>query len=260
MKNTSPKILEKNLRKKCSDCGEEKNVDDFMKGRAQCRKCRNRVKNVWQQNNPERIKKYKEKRIEIDREYMRNFLRNYRISQPEKVRNAQKKYYNKNKEISIQKTKEWRHKNIEKARQHGRDSYQRRKLSNPEKLKQYQREYCRKLRENPIIKLHMRMSTGIRKSLQGKKNGFKWETLVGYTRKQLAKHLEKQFKDGMCWENISKWHIDHIIPKSAFHITSANDIDFKKCWALNNLQPLWIEDNMKKGNKLDKPFQPSLPL
>ena len=36
------------------------------------------------------------------------------------------------------------------------------------------------------------------------------------------------------------------------------DEDFKRCWALSNLQPLWMSENRSKNDKLEKPFQPSL--
>ena len=94
------------------------------------------------------------------------------------------------------------------------------------------------------------------------KDGVHWETLTGYSAGELKRHLERQFKDGMNWENHGKgrgkWHIDHIIPMSVFNFTNIRHADFKRCWALSNLQPMWAEDNSKKGNKLKIPFQPLL--
>jgi hypothetical protein len=49
-------------------------------------------------------------------------------------------------------------------------------------------------------------------------------------------------------------------PITAFNFNTPEDIDFKRCWALSNLQPLWARDNLSKQNKLIKPFQPSLLL
>lgn len=83
---------------------------------------------------------------------------------------------------------------------------------------------------------------------------------IGYSIEALKRHLEKQFLPGMTWENYGKWHIDHIIPKAAFNIESVNDIDFKRCWALKNLRPLWAHDNCSKRDTLEKPFQPSLTI
>jgi len=117
-----------------------------------------------------------------------------------------------------------------------------------------------RLKTDPIFKLNKKISYGIRQSLNGNKKGIKWETLVGYTASDLKKHIEKQFKPDMSWENHGEWHIDHIIPISKFNFTKPEHSDFKKCWALKNLQPLWALENIKKSNKLIKPFQPSLLL
>ena len=43
-----------------------------------------------------------------------------------------------------------------------------------------------------------------------------------------------------------------------FTYETPEDIDFKRCWALKNLQPLEAKENLRKQAKLDKPFQPSL--
>ena len=77
-----------------------------------------------------------------------------------------------------------------------------------------------------------------------------WETLVSYTLKELKQNLENQFKEGMNWQNMGKWHIDHRRPISNFNFTSYEDEDFKKCWGLDNLQPLWAKENLSKNNKI----------
>ena len=43
-------------------------------------------------------------------------------------------------------------------------------------------------------------------------------------------------------------------------ITKPEHTDFKKCWSLKNLRPLWSLENMSKNDKLYKPFQPSLQI
>ena len=65
-------------------------------------------------------------------------------------------------------------------------------------------------------------------------------------------HIESQFKEGMSWKNhgIHGWHIDHIRPISSFNFESCNDPEFKECWALENLQPLWAKENLSKSNKI----------
>jgi len=53
-------------------------------------------------------------------------------------------------------------------------------------------------------------------------------------------------KDGMSWSNWGEWHLDHIKPVSSF------DKSGKICIinSLDNLQPLWAADNLKKSNKI----------
>lgn len=99
-------------------------------------------------------------------------------------------------------------------------------------------------------RIRARMSEGIRGSLITGKNGRSWEALVGYTLSDLVDHLERQFLPGMSWENMGEWHIDHIIPVSAFDFQSYGDKDFKYCWELPNLRPLWAADNLSKSANL----------
>jgi hypothetical protein len=52
----------------------------------------------------------------------------------------------------------------------------------------------------------------------------------------------------MTWDNYSHsgWHIDHIIPLS--NAKTKEDV-IKLCY-YTNLQPLWCEENYKKGDKI----------
>jgi len=109
-------------------------------------------------------------------------------------------------------------------------------------------------------KLRNCISTNMRMALKEGKGGRNWEILVGYTVRELMKHLEGQFSEGMTWDNQGEWHVDHKIPVSAFNFGTPDDIDFQNCWALENLQPLWANENRKKNAKLVAPFQPSLLL
>ena len=61
-----------------------------------------------------------------------------------------------------------------------------------------------------------------------------------------------QFKGDMNWENMGQWHIDHIIPISLWQFEKPEDREFKQCWALANLQPLWAGDNLRKYNRVER--------
>ena len=139
---------------------------------------------------------------------------------------------------------------------------QRWRKANPEKNSATRRKCYLKRSNNPSIRLNSNVSRRIRKSLSDDKGKHRWKNLVCYTLEQLKRHLERKFKPGMTWENYGRggWHIDHIIPVTAFNFQSYSDIDFKRCWALKNLQPLWEKENLSKSNHLAKPFQPALQI
>jgi len=103
---------------------------------------------------------------------------------------------------------------------------------------------------NPKFRINASISSMIRRSLKNKKYRH-WESLVNYTLEDLMEYLESKFKDGMSWDNYGRigWEIDHIIPVSSFNFTSYEDKEFKQCWSLENLQPLWAKENLSKGNK-----------
>ena len=117
-----------------------------------------------------------------------------------------------------------------------------------------------KYRDDPQCRLQANMSRGIRRSLWGLKGGRSWLRLVGYTTDELRAHLERQFLPGMTWDNYGEWHIDHIIPLSAFNYTKPEHIDFGRAWALSNLRPLWAAENMAKGARIPETFQPFLQI
>jgi len=71
---------------------------------------------------------------------------------------------------------------------------------------------------------------------------------LGCSIDELKVYLESKFQNGMTWNNYGKWHIDHIMPLASFDLTDYEQV--KQACNYKNLQPLWAEDNLKKGAKL----------
>lgn len=137
-----------------------------------------------------------------------------------------------------------------------REAHEKWKVENPEKMK----EAKRRCRSTPKGRVEANVRGAIHKTItKGMKHKATFIAL-GYTAEELMAHLEAQFKQGMTWENYGKWHIDHIVPLAVHDYSSTDDFDFKRAWALSNLQPLWARDNIAKGAKIVKSFQPSLCL
>lgn len=267
------KLIE--LTKICTKCGERKNWSEFHKNnrckygvRSSCKTCFK----IYQKNNKEKLKQYFKVYYSINTKKIKTNSNDYYKSNKNKARESQKiwremnkekkrscdsNYYKNNKKEVLAKQREYYEINQKK-----RKAYQKiYKRNNRKKVNQRNRIYEKNRRlTDPKYRLNISVSALMRISLCGNKNSLHWESLVGYTLKKLITHLEKQFQPGMSWDNYGKWHVDHKIPLSAHNFTKPEHIDFKKAWTLKNLQPMWAKENISKGAKLEKPFQPSLLL
>lgn len=219
------------ITKVCTKCGIEKGLKGFRKqkngrlGRStECRVCLYNRKKEWKKDNLDKIRSY-------DREWYKN-------NREKVLKRCLNRYKKDPKKILVQ-NKKWRQ-------------------ENPDKVLIYRKGQIKKRNANPKIKLNHNLSSAIGKSLRKNKKGAHWEDLVGYTIEKLRKHLERQFVNGMSWENYGKWQIDHKIPIDVFNFTKPKHRDFKRCWALKNLQPLWAKENVLKSNNIATHFQPSL--
>ena len=70
--------------------------------------------------------------------------------------------------------------------------------------------------------------------------------ILGCTIDEFKSYIESKFKKGMTFENYGEWHLDHIIPLATAKTTE----DVIKLCHYTNFQPLWAEDNLKKGAKI----------
>lgn len=188
-------------------------------------------------DNSEIILKKDKERYDRERENILNKKREYYVLNREKIVEIRKDYYCKNRDKILDEKSEY---------------FQR--------TKEDRYEYVRNRRKRPDVRISMNVSSYLFKLLKNKKSGTHWEKFLDYDKDTLKNHLEKQFKPGMTWDNYGEWHIDHKIPVRAFNFSSPTDIDFKRCWSLSNLQPLWARENFSKGGKIDTQFQPCLRL
>ncbi|MDP2218543.1 MAG: hypothetical protein Q8J68_14795 [Methanolobus sp.] len=241
--------------KKCSKCGELKELIAFYKDKREkdghwntCKLCEIERSKKWSKDHPK-------KHAEIVRQWKRK--------NPDKARESYKRSIEKRKSTPegrarlSEKNREWHKIHRVRCTEVGKQW----RKNHPERAKELGKRASLKRRGTPRGRLNDAIRSNIRNSLKVSKNNRHWEELVGYTIEQLKKHLEKRFKPGMTWDNYGTvWVIDHKIPIAAFNFERPDDIDFRICWSLNNLQPLGPKENAKKGEKLEKPFQPSLTI
>ena len=184
------------------------------------------------------------------KEKLKEYQKKYRVENKEKIKIYRYCYRERNKN-NISKTSKKYRENNKKSIQKFNQKYSKR----PEVIKRENKRIQLKRDTDPIFRLNNSLSSGIRLSLRFNnlsKNRRHWENIVGYTIQELKEHLEKLFKIGMSWDNYGKkgWHIDHVIPKVFFKYKNTNDTEFKYCWSLDNLQPLWENDNYVKNDKI----------
>jgi hypothetical protein len=74
---------------------------------------------------------------------------------------------------------------------------------------------------------------------------------LGCSVEDYSTYLEERMTDGMTWDNHGEWHIDHIV---AILHRVGNDVkptpeELLARLHYTNTQPLWREENLKKGNR-----------
>lgn len=188
-----------------------------------------------------RAKKQRDENPEEIREYKKQ----YRKDNREKIILDLRKRYAENKDVHLENCRKYRMKNVEKKRKANKVYRE----SNKHKRNKYHRErYAIDVgyKSSFIIRRHLKR---IVKSLSDPSAKITTDSL-GYTPEEFSSHIESLFKTGMSWDNYGDWHIDHIKPISAFikeGVTDPRTIN-----ALSNLQPLWAYENLAKGDKWGK--------
>jgi len=155
------------------------------------------------------------------------------------------RYVKHNKASVLRYQRKWRQDNPEKVNAHQRKHYHKYIDIQRSRLRQKYQISA----QSEQFRLHNNIRSQIRHSLKGLPI-HKWEKLVGYDCQELKAHLEKLFQTGMNWDNYGEWHIDHIRPFSSFKFNNVEDAQFKECWILSNLQPLWAKENQRKAAKI----------
>ena len=170
------------------------------------------------------------KNIEQRKEYEKE----YRLKNKERIRGVKKEYYLKN----IEHYKEYRLKTKEYQKEWS--------LKNREYLRGYERN---KYRTNINFKLRRICRTRIRQALKGISKSAHTMELIGCTIDELRRHIESLFEPWMTWENqgLGGWDIDHIKAMTKFDLTDPEQQH--ACCNWSNLQPMEHIANIKKGKK-----------
>lgn len=217
--------IKKNGYKKCTKCSEEKHVKFFNIGNSKdglnnwCKECNKNYGDTYYLENKERLKPIRKKWMVKNKNKFKEYLaKRYIELDKERLR----KYYEENKNIIKDK---------------------RYKYKETETYKKWIKEYRIKNSWKDRYRYTLRSTI----NRIGKKKEDNTINILGYSSKEFKKHIESLFTEDMCWENRESFHIDHIIPVSAFkEETPINIVN-----SLDNLRPLSIQENLEKNNSID---------
>jgi hypothetical protein len=173
-------------------------------------------------------KKRKELTKDRDRENQKRWVEENR----EKVREYQKEWYQKNKEHVLDRSSKYYQENKENMR---------------ERRNEYQKY---KKKTDPLFHLSHNIRSLITKYFQigGYSKKSKTTHILGCSFEEFKVYLENQFTEGMTWENMGEWHLDHIKPISL----AETEEEIYELNHYTNFQPLWAIDNLRKGNTYDE--------
>jgi len=135
-------------------------------------------------------------------------------------------------------------KRTDARREYEKTKYHRNKRVIIERIVRRQRE---RYSTDPAYVAYQSLRSRMRYAIksQSSKNSDRTMSLVGCSREHLVSHIESQFAEGMSWANRKEWHIDHIIPVSAFDLTTSEGQ--QAAFHYTNLRPLWAKDNLAKS-------------
>ena len=215
------KTTKVNSTKECRVCGTVKPISEFHKSCSRCKPCIRQYNRERLANDPE----LRERRNRRARERYANDPE-YR----ERINRQQREWVAENRERHKQRHREWIAENREEINRHLRERHA----------------------NDPQYKLGQTLRGRIRDAIKNQRTAKATSSLelLGVDDISIViEHLEQQFQPGMTWENHGPrgWHIDHIRPCASFDLTDPEQQ--RACFHYTNLQPLWAEENLSKGDR-----------
>lgn len=275
-----------NRRNTCKECYSEQRKVDYRDNKLVHLE---RMKK-YKENNKDKLKEKAKKYVEENKDIIRKKKKEYREKNKEMISEKRKKDYYNNKDVYKEKSKEYRDKNLDKIKQ----SYEKNKeyysLMSKKRRELHKEELSEKFKKyyNDHKDYFKERRKKYNKSAKGKKKKLEWcndynnknkhvvlwrsllrRTIVqlqqkkfdttlnslGYSAIELKEHIEKNWLEGMNWNNYGDWHVDHIRSVGTFCSTDLPSV----VNALSNLAPMWsttriidgilYEGNLNKGKK-----------
>jgi hypothetical protein len=200
----------------------------------------------------EHYRKNRDAKLAYAREYRQKHtaeLKAYRDKHRVKMLAVHKAYYHANREKAAERIKLFHEANPDYRRTYNAEFYRRNRTRERKRIMAWQKQ---QYETNPLYRLHKNLCSRIHQALKRhrlRKTVRSFE-ITGCSIEFLAGWLESRFQNGMSWDNQGRggWHIDHVIPCSAFDLSDPKQL--AQCFNYSNLQPLWEEDNLRKAAQI----------
>ena len=221
----------------CRTCGEEKLIELFYRNKKSKDGRLNECGSCNKEKSLEYGRTHSERKKEISKKWYQE--------NSDKVKEQRKEYRPRARELSKQryaKDPEFRQRFVDGSRAY------RANPENKEKIKETRARIKKKKMEDPKFRITMNLRRRMNTVLTNYTKDSSTIKLVGCTWDELRAHIEHQFTKGMSWENYGRygWHLDHIKGCAQFDLSDPNQQ--KECFHYTNLQPLWWQDNLRKGD------------
>jgi hypothetical protein len=170
----------------------------------------------------------------------------YRELNPDKVKQQCQKYYQGNTDKVKQQQQKYRQDNADKVKQQQQKYYQENKC-------EHNKGFGRCSQCNPLLYLlniqrrHLRRCLKIGNLDKTKPTIAFLGCDAVYFKDYIQKKMDNYNETAEIKMDFSNIHIDHIKPVSSFNLDEEDD--FLDCCNYTNLQPLLIQDNLRKKNK-----------
>jgi len=225
----------------------KKTIEERKLVKKKYRKSHRKEAREYRKNHKKETKEYRKIHKGEIKEYSKEYYENNR----EEKKKYGKEYYKNNKERRKEYAKKYRDNHKGEIKEYRGNHKEKRKeydKNHKKEREKYKREYEKNRRK---IDINYRITCNIRsrvsKFFKGNHKPGSAIKDMGCIFEELKTRFENLFTPGMTWENYGEWHIDHIIPLSSFDLS--NREEFLKACHYTNLQPLWAEENLSKGNK-----------